>query len=1117
MTTDETSNSVAAQPAARRFQAGEKLAGCYLLKEILPFDLPGVVWLVHDEELNKDLTLHFLPEAVFADSRAMSELKQETRRNRQIIHPHILRVHDLIEESDWAAISTDYIAGRTLKALQKEKGVFNASEVAGWISQICRTLEDAHRVDLLHRDLSPENVLVTKAGGIMVMNFGISRVILDSLARNGQPAAADANLAYLSPQQVDGERPSRWDDIYSLGAIAYELLSGQPPFAEPNLIAQIRKSVPAPISQRRGEIGVTGEAIPGSWDKVVAACLEKDPSQRPKNALEFAAQLGIEKAQPSAPAAAAVEAAPLMKLEPAIAVAGASEPGASAKPEDGRVEPPEVATTESGSQKAAVEAPQKPAGLKGEEMTDTRVSVDEKIVSPPSAPPEAEIDQAESIAKQQDSSKAAEKANTEHRPGITTPSGFPLKAFVEVDEAKASKQKRRFPIAAMSVAAAFIAFVAAAYFFGDRDQTAQLEESNAGFAPGVKYDQAQLQPAQGRSATSPDEPPPARSAAVAPPTPAMLAAASPAKASPTPAARAVSPSPTAPAFAAATASPRSQSAPAGTATAATAAVAVATAADAEPGSRAAQMLQLATEKAKAAEQARQALATADAAREKGIEARQKAEEAAKDAQQNLQQKTASLSASKKASDEAAAALKKSQEAQKRAEAEAEAAQKAAAEKARLVTEARKAAEAAAQTAKQASPQNIEAEIKELQRVAAERQRTASEAAKAVADLDATRQQQAQTLQKMEAEAAQARTAFEQLQAGEKQRLAEQRAARQQELAKRQAELQEQMQALQEAQEKARKALDDLNKSAESPQSAVPAFPVITTTPTANVTPSPVEMASKVAVAAVPAVPTPATTETKPTPPAARGTGPRSRIDTSLENSLGLKFAPVGSTLFSVSLTRVKDFEEFAKATDFNGTAWRQPGFKQGPDHPVVNVTWNEAMSFCKWLTEKEQKEGLLTKEQVYRLPTDLEWSKAVGLSEETGRTPEARDMDVPDQYPWGTQWPPPAGAGNYTGEETDSDVAIKGYNDGFAWTSPVGSFPPNKLGLYDMGGNVWQWCMDWWNNEQRAKVLRGGSWYNGALKLSLLSSCRIHAAPDNSTDNYGFRVVVASEAGKAKR
>jgi formylglycine-generating enzyme required for sulfatase activity len=182
------------------------------------------------------------------------------------------------------------------------------------------------------------------------------------------------------------------------------------------------------------------------------------------------------------------------------------------------------------------------------------------------------------------------------------------------------------------------------------------------------------------------------------------------------------------------------------------------------------------------------------------------------------------------------------------------------------------------------------------------------------------------------------------------------------------------------------------------------------------------------------------------------------------------------------------------------------------------VTWQEALAFCKWLTAREQKEGLIASNQSYRLPTDLEWSRAVGLPEESGKTPEDRDMGVTDVYPWGNAWPPPAGAGNYTGEETGSDVGIKGYDDGFAWTSPVGSFPPNQFGLHDMGGNVWQWCMDDWNKEKKTKVLRGASWYNGAIKLSLLSSCRVNAAPDSSTDNYGFRCVLATgEAGKSSR
>ena len=229
-----------------------------------------------------------------------------------------------------------------------------------------------------------------------------------------------------------------------------------------------------------------------------------------------------------------------------------------------------------------------------------------------------------------------------------------------------------------------------------------------------------------------------------------------------------------------------------------------------------------------------------------------------------------------------------------------------------------------------------------------------------------------------------------------------------------------------------------------------------------------------------------------------------------ENSLGQRFVPVGDVEFCIWQTRVKDFEPFALATNLKPAPWRNPGFKQGPDHPVVFVTWQEAMAVCKWLTDKDHTEGMLPPNQIYRLPTDLEWSKAVGLPEEPGNTPTARNTDIAAVHPWGTQWPPPPGAGNYTGEETGSDLAIKGYNDGWRWTSPVGSFQPNQFGLYDMGGNVWQWCMDSWNEQSMAKVLRGASWYNGALKLSLLSSCRVHAAPDSATDSYGFRIIKAS-------
>ena len=251
------------------------------------------------------------------------------------------------------------------------------------------------------------------------------------------------------------------------------------------------------------------------------------------------------------------------------------------------------------------------------------------------------------------------------------------------------------------------------------------------------------------------------------------------------------------------------------------------------------------------------------------------------------------------------------------------------------------------------------------------------------------------------------------------------------------------------------------------------------------------------------------------------------------NSLGMKFVPVGDVQVSVYLTTVANFGAFAKATQLASQVWRNPGFKQGPDHPVVNVTWREADAFCRWLTAEERRAGLLKSNELYRLPSDLEWSKAVGLSAETGATPEERDMGVQDVYPWGKEWPPPHDAGNYAGVETQSDIPIPGHNDGFPNTSPVGKFRVNAFGLYDMGGNVWQWVSDDWNSEKpakttsfwqwvsdfwkpakQAKALRGASWYNGAIPLSLLSSCRISSSPDTLHDTYGFRIVKVTEPRK---
>ena len=194
-----------------------------------------------------------------------------------------------------------------------------------------------------------------------------------------------------------------------------------------------------------------------------------------------------------------------------------------------------------------------------------------------------------------------------------------------------------------------------------------------------------------------------------------------------------------------------------------------------------------------------------------------------------------------------------------------------------------------------------------------------------------------------------------------------------------------------------------------------------------------------------------------------------------ENSLGMRFVPAGDVLFSIWATRVRDYQAFCQA---GGRARLPVDFKQDDTHPVVRVNWEDARAFCEWLTERERESGRLEEGQSYRLPTDAEWSAAAGLPDEGGTTPEQRDGRV-REFPWGKLWPPPAGFGNYADASVKRPPVIAGYSDGFPQTSPVGSFQPNKAGLFDMSGNVWQWVGDSYHGVSQRKdwgVLRGGSW-----------------------------------------
>lgn len=233
---------------------------------------------------------------------------------------------------------------------------------------------------------------------------------------------------------------------------------------------------------------------------------------------------------------------------------------------------------------------------------------------------------------------------------------------------------------------------------------------------------------------------------------------------------------------------------------------------------------------------------------------------------------------------------------------------------------------------------------------------------------------------------------------------------------------------------------------------------------------------------------------------------------------------------AVHETTVGEFRRFVAATghdatggmvtlgadDFDwlprGHTWADPGFVQTDAHPVVGVNLADARAYAAWLTAEDRAAGRIAANEGYRLPTDREWSLAAGLRNEDGATPEERMAAADSGYPWGRDWPPPAGFGNYAGTESAAGkpswwgTIPGGYSDDFPRTSPVGRFPANAQGLHDLSGNVWEWVDEAYTTSSIARVARGGCWGSDRPAYLLLAK-RSPQFVGSRNDELGFRLV----------
>jgi len=270
---------------------GSVVFGRYKLEKELGRGGMGVVWLAHDERVDVPVALKFLPDIVARDNESVDELKRELRRGLNLTHPGIVRVYSFEQDASGAAIAMEYVDGPTLSGLKLKQPsqCFDTEDLLPLIEQLCAALDYAHfEAKIVHRDLKPRNLMLTTKGRLKIADFGVATSISDTVSRASLRKDGSGTPPYMSPQQAFGENPSPGDDIYSLGATLYELLTSRPPFYQGNILAQVQQRVPPSIADRREVLKINGKKpVPPEWEKAIASCLAKLAEDRPQRAGEL--------------------------------------------------------------------------------------------------------------------------------------------------------------------------------------------------------------------------------------------------------------------------------------------------------------------------------------------------------------------------------------------------------------------------------------------------------------------------------------------------------------------------------------------------------------------------------------------------------------------------------------------------------------------------------------------------------------------------------------------------------------------------------------------------------------------------------------------------------------
>jgi len=274
-------------------QPGVIFGGRYEILSVLGQGGMGAVYQARDRELDRLIALKVIRPELATDPAILQRFKQELILARNITHKNVVRIYDLGEADGIRFITMEYVDGEDMRTLLRKHGKFSAQDAIPMIEQVCRALDAAHSEGVIHRDLKPQNVMRDKQGRIVVMDFGLARSLGDSGMT--QTGAIVGTMEYMSPEQALGSQLDQRSDIFSVGLIFYELLTGKSPYHADTAIASLMRRT-REVAKPASDVENT---VPRSLSAIVSRCLEREPANRYHSVVELLQQLNAWEANPN--------------------------------------------------------------------------------------------------------------------------------------------------------------------------------------------------------------------------------------------------------------------------------------------------------------------------------------------------------------------------------------------------------------------------------------------------------------------------------------------------------------------------------------------------------------------------------------------------------------------------------------------------------------------------------------------------------------------------------------------------------------------------------------------------------------------------------------------------